>query len=127
MSLNERAVISQWRRKVYAAFDCLCAEYGVTKIQTNRNSFIAVTGIHPKDEPDQVINMAFFATACQKKLRSFLPSMKLKTTNDNVLSMRFGIHTGTYSGKHAALESKSVVYYHNNIRNILHRASNMQK
>jgi Adenylate and Guanylate cyclase catalytic domain len=125
ISLYDRAVIRKWRRNVHYAFDCLCIEYGVIKIQTRGNSFVAVSGMQGIDDPNQAIKMAYFADACQKKLHGLLPLMKLDSTDKIFTLMRFGIHTGTCSGLCKALGQISD--HQLNFRKLLDRARIMQK
>ena len=123
ISLNERAAISHWRRKVQAAFDCLCVEYGVTKIQTNNSSFIAVSGMQTTDDSTQAIKMVYFAVACQRKLHSLIPLLKLCSTRKQLISVRFGIHCGAYLGLPDQISAEN----ENNFRKVLHGATIMQK
>ena len=97
MSLNDHASLREWRRKAHAAFDCLCIKYGLVKIQTIGSSFVALCRSQGNDDQKHAIQMIHFALACQQKLHGLVPLMK----QDNVATtMRFGIHTGTYSGPH---------------------------
>lgn len=125
-SLNHRATVSKWRKKVYYAFDSLCVEYGVIKMQTSGNAFVAISGMQGKEDPNQAIKMAYFADACQKKLHCLLPLMKLDSTSKILASMRFGIHTGTYSGLCKELGQISADHQPN-FRKLLDRARIMQK
>lgn len=94
ISLRDRVAIRRWRRKVHDEFDCLCAEYGVMKVPTKRSSYIVMSNLQSSSYPVQTIQITRFAIACQEKLHSLVPLMKLDS-NDNILSsMRFGLHIG---------------------------------
>lgn len=126
ISVNDRAEIRKWRRRIQSSFDSLCVEYGVAKVQTNGRSFVAVSGIPSTDDPTQAIKMAYFAAACQKKLHCLISSMKLDSRDNILASMRFGIHTGTGSGPQTDLRQR-FSGHRNNFRKVLDRANIMQQ
>ncbi len=73
---------------LFTRFDVLADAYGVEKIKTMGDAYMAVAGC-PNPTPDHAKRMAYFALAIRSSLEDF------NRTYDTAINLRIGIHTGS--------------------------------
>ena len=91
---RESAHVVLLLQTIYQAFDEIAISYGVFKVESIGESYVAVTGL-PNPQPNHATSMARFAFACQKKMKELIPQLEhCFGTSTADLAMRFGVHSG---------------------------------
>jgi class 3 adenylate cyclase len=75
----------------FSAFDRITTEYGIEKIKTIGDAYMAVAGV-PSPGPDDAIHAVEASLAIQKFVHE--EKEKRQGTNQLIFSLRIGIHTG---------------------------------
>jgi adenylate cyclase len=78
-------VLVKWLNEIFSAFDQLADQFGVEKIKTIGDAYMAAAGL-PVPRPDHAAAIAQMALAMQAATEKF--------ADDPPLSIRIGIHTG---------------------------------
>lgn len=77
---------------IYAAFDKLAYRYGVFKVETVGDSYVAVGGL-PEPNDDHAIIVARFARGCMKKMKDVTAKLEVTLGPDTSdLKLRIGIN-----------------------------------
>lgn len=84
------APLSRILNQIFSAFDDLAEKFGLEKIKTIGDAYMAVSGL-PLPAADHAIQVAGFALAIGEKLKQFSKAENLP------LTMRIGIHSGPVS------------------------------
>jgi len=79
---------------IYAAFDKLAYRYGVFKVETVGDSYVAVGGL-PEPNKEHATVVARFARGCMKKMKEVTAKLEVSLGPDTSdLNLRIGIHSG---------------------------------
>ncbi|CAB9521868.1 Receptor-type guanylate cyclase gcy [Seminavis robusta] len=79
---------------IYSAFDKLANRYGVFKVETVGDCYVAAAGV-PDPRNDHPVIMARFARACMMKMKTVTQKLEVTLGPDTGdLSLRVGLHSG---------------------------------
>ena len=88
--LSAKELVSEIN-ECFKAFDEIIGEFGIEKIKTIGDAYMAADGLHTpqKSNPDNIVNAAL-------KMQSFMNDRKASRLSQNLIAfdMRVGIHTG---------------------------------
>jgi class 3 adenylate cyclase len=77
---------------IYGAFDKLAYRYGVFKVETVGDCYVAVGGL-PEPDEEHMIAVARFARGCMKKMKEVTAKLEMTLGPDTSdLDLRIGIH-----------------------------------
>jgi class 3 adenylate cyclase len=90
--------VFQLLETVYQAFDKIAAQFGVFKIETIGDCYVAVAGL-PVFQPDHAVHVVKFAYECVIHMHQLLHELEatLEATlgpSTSSLSIRVGVHSG---------------------------------
>jgi class 3 adenylate cyclase len=96
-STRESAQVFILLQMVYQAFDVIANNYGVFKVETLGDSYVAVTGV-PNPQTNHAVLMARFAVAAIAKMNELVKKLEVTLGPDTGdLAIRFGIHSDPVS------------------------------
>jgi len=79
---------------LYGAFDKIAKQYGIFKIETIGDSYVAVCGL-PEPRKNHAVAMARFAFECIKKMKEKTQELELVLGPGTAdLDLRIGFHSG---------------------------------
>ena len=79
---------------VYSAFDKVAKRRKILKVESVKDSYLAVAGV-PTPRDDHAVVMVRFADECNREMSSLVQYLeKMLGPDTSSLSMRFGIHSG---------------------------------
>ncbi|CAJ1959221.1 unnamed protein product [Cylindrotheca closterium] len=79
---------------IYGAFDKLAYRYGVFKVETVGDCYVAVGGL-PEPDKDHMVAVARFARGCMKKMKEVTAKLEMRLGPDTSdLNLRIGMHSG---------------------------------
>lgn len=83
---------------IYASFDKLSNTYGVFKVETVGDCYVAAAGV-PDIQKDHAVLVAKFAFACLRKFKILTPKLEVSLGPDTGdLKLRMAIHSGQVTG-----------------------------
>ncbi len=93
-SEREPAQVFQLSKTVYQAFDKIAAQFGVFKIETIGDCYVAVAGL-PVFQPDHAVRVVKFAYECVIHMHQLLHELEATLgPSTSSLSIRVGVHSG---------------------------------
>lgn len=93
-SVREPSQVFTLLETVYASFDFLAKQYGIFKIETIGDCYVAVCGL-PEPRVDHAVAMSRFAQACMTKMKEVVSQLEVTLGPDTGdLALRFGLHSG---------------------------------
>eukprot|EP00526_Cylindrotheca_closterium_P001661 CAMPEP_0113641374 /NCGR_PEP_ID=MMETSP0017_2-20120614/21721_1 /TAXON_ID=2856 /ORGANISM="Cylindrotheca closterium" /LENGTH=1133 /DNA_ID=CAMNT_0000552715 /DNA_START=78 /DNA_END=3479 /DNA_ORIENTATION=+ /assembly_acc=CAM_ASM_000147 len=79
---------------IYGAFDKLAYRYGVFKVETVGDCYVAVGGL-PEPDKEHMVAVARFARGCMKKMKEVTAKLEMTLGPDTSdLNLRIGMHSG---------------------------------
>ena len=103
-SVREPAHVFTLLETLYGAFDKIAKRYGIFKIETIGDSYVAVCGL-PEPRKYHAVAMARFAFECVEKMKEKTRELEITLGPGTAdLSLRTGLHSGpTIAGKSSIL------------------------
>merc|ERR1711871_1337976 len=94
-SVREPASVFTLLETLYGAFDKIAKRYGIFKVETIGDSYVAVCGL-PEPNPNHAVAMSRFAFECLKVMKGkTLRDLELSLGPGTAdLSLRIGLHSG---------------------------------
>ncbi|CAB9517946.1 Receptor-type guanylate cyclase gcy [Seminavis robusta] len=79
---------------IYGAFDKLCKKRKILKVESVKDSYLAVCGV-PTPREDHAVALCRFASDCNDQMNRLVQYLeKMLGPDTSALSMRFGVHSG---------------------------------
>jgi hypothetical protein len=99
-SVREPSHVFMLLETLYGSFDKIAKQYGIFKVETIGDSYVAVCGL-PEPTPNHAVAMAKFAFACRVKMKEITKEVELTLGPGTAdLELRTGLHSGpTIAGK----------------------------
>jgi len=93
-SVREPSHVFVLLETLYGSFDKIAKQYGIFKVETIGDSYIAVCGL-PEPRKNHAVAMAKFAFACLEKMKEKTQDMELNLGPGTAdLGLRTGLHSG---------------------------------
>jgi class 3 adenylate cyclase len=103
------ALIFSLLQNIFFAFDKLAEKYGIFKVDTIGDCYVAVTGF-PEPQDDHAVRMAKFARDCLAKVPEITKRLEQRLGPDTGdLRVRFGLHSGPVTAGVLAGDKKARV------------------
>jgi len=93
-SVREPSQVFVLLETLYGSFDKIAKQYGIFKVETIGDSYVAVCGL-PEPRKNHAVAMAKFAFACREKMKEKTREMELTLGPGTAdLGLRTGLHSG---------------------------------
>ena len=93
-SVREPAAVFTLLETLYGAFDKIAKKYGIFKVETIGDSYVAVCGL-PEPNKNHAIAMGRFAFECLKVMKSKTRELEMTLGPGTAdLNLRIGLHSG---------------------------------
>lgn len=97
-SEREPAQVFKLLETLYGSFDEACRKFGVFKIETIGDSYVAVAGV-PDPRDDHAVAMVKFAAECLKRFSKLTKQLEVQLgPSTGELQARVGLHSGPVTG-----------------------------
>ncbi|CAB9526669.1 Receptor-type guanylate cyclase gcy [Seminavis robusta] len=93
-SVREPSQVFTLLETIYQNFDFLAKQYGIFKIETIGDCYVAVCGL-PEPRADHAVAMSRFSIACLQKMKGLVSELEVTLGPDTGdLTIRTGLHSG---------------------------------
>lgn len=97
--MSEVHALSPARTIIYSAFDQICEQNGMARVEAGLNNYIAVAGLQSVEQTaiDHAVAMVQFIIACQEKVHELFAKGMIDGNTVTAPKMRYSIHSGSTS------------------------------